>query len=179
MFEIADILKDLPAWPEDIIEQWLLYFANEPDCGWPPPDPLGNHRWRRLLGGRPLSWWRQVTWKPEEINCGLAGLTPRAFTGVNDIIAEMITGSADATTRRRVRQAYQFIMDERKFPRQLVTMRTPDGLTLLDGSHRMAAFEMLQRTPDAKFQSLGKIRAPLDQNAWVGVHASGELPLQV
>src|SRR6266536_866942 len=52
MVSVADIRKDLPAWPNDIVEQWLHYFANEPDCGWPPPEPLGDHRWGRLLGGR-------------------------------------------------------------------------------------------------------------------------------
>jgi hypothetical protein len=48
MVTVADIRKDLPDWPDDVIEQWLLYFANEADCGWPPPDPLGDHRWKRL-----------------------------------------------------------------------------------------------------------------------------------
>ena len=51
MVDVADIKKDLPAWPDDVIDQWLLYFANEPDCGWPPPDLLGDHRWARILGG--------------------------------------------------------------------------------------------------------------------------------
>lgn len=40
----------------------------------------------------------------------------------------------------------------------------------------MAAFEMLQRTPDAKFKSLGKANAALDQEVWVGAHSEGELP---
>jgi hypothetical protein len=77
--------------------------------------------------------------------------------GVNEILAEMISGAADATTKRRVQHPYRHIMDEGTFPRQLVTMKTPAGLSLIDGSHRMAAFEMLQRTPDAK--SLGKVKA--------------------
>jgi hypothetical protein len=33
MVFLAHIKKDLPEWPDDLIEQWLLYFANEPDCG--------------------------------------------------------------------------------------------------------------------------------------------------
>jgi hypothetical protein len=52
-------------------------------------------------------------------------------------------------------------MDEGVFPRPLVVMRRPEGLSIIDGSHRMAAFEMLQRTPDAKFRSLGKTIEPL------------------
>lgn len=55
MVAIQDIQKDLPGWPEDVIDQWLLYFANEPDLGWSPPEPLGEHRWGHILGGRLLS----------------------------------------------------------------------------------------------------------------------------
>jgi hypothetical protein len=32
MVFLADIKKDLPEWPDDLIEQWLLYFANEPEA---------------------------------------------------------------------------------------------------------------------------------------------------
>jgi hypothetical protein len=56
MVTVEDVKKDLPDWPDDVVDQWLVYFANEPDGGWPPPNPLGDHRWRRLFRGRPLSW---------------------------------------------------------------------------------------------------------------------------
>jgi hypothetical protein len=39
---LADIKSDLPAWPDDVIDQWLHYFANEPDCGWPPSRAAGR-----------------------------------------------------------------------------------------------------------------------------------------
>jgi hypothetical protein len=176
MVSVADIKNDLPGWEDDVIEQWLHYFANESDGGWPPPEPLGDHRWSRLLGGKPLSWWKKVTWKKERLKCDLAGFTPRARTGVNEILAEMISGFADETTRRRVLTPYKHIMDEGVFPRLLVTMKRPEGLSILDGSHRMAAFEMLQRTRDAKFKSLGRTKAALEQEVWVGTHSEGELP---
>lgn len=89
MVSITDIQKDLPRWPEDVIEQWLLYFANEPECGWPPPEPLGDHRWGRLLGGRPLSWWKDVTWKKQKVRCDLAGWTQKAQADVTEIVAQM------------------------------------------------------------------------------------------
>lgn len=176
MISVAAILEDLPSWEEDVVEQWLHYFANEPDCGWPPPEPLGKHRWGQLLGGKPLSWWKDVTWKVDKVTCDLSSLTPRARTGVNEILAEMISGSADATTRRRVQHPYKHILDNGVFPRLMVTMRRPEGLSIIDGSHRMAAFELLQRTPDAKFKSLGKSKAALEQEVWIGTHSKGELP---
>jgi len=163
MISVADIQRDLPGCPDDVVEQWLHYFANEPDCGWPPPEPLGDHRWARLLGGRPLSWWKDVTWQKEKAICDLAGLSPKARRGVEEIQADILGRMADASTKKRFQDAYVHIMDNGVFPRPLVTMRTPGGLSLLDGSHRMAAFDMLQRTPDAKFAELKKKKAALEQ----------------
>jgi hypothetical protein len=44
----AAIKNDLPAWPDEVIKEWLLYLANRDDTGWPPPDPLGHHSWDPL-----------------------------------------------------------------------------------------------------------------------------------
>jgi hypothetical protein len=134
MVSVADIQKDLPNWPEDVIEQWLLYFANETDCGRPPPEPLGEHRWKSLLGGRPLSWWKNVTWKKQKVKCDLASLSIKARTDVTDIVAQMKSGTADASTKKRVAQCWLYIKDNAIFPRALVTMKIQDGLSLLDGS---------------------------------------------
>jgi hypothetical protein len=176
MVSVTDIQKDLPDWPEDIIEQWLHYFSNEPDCGWPPPEPLDNHRWSRLLGGRPLSWWKNVTWKKEKVKCELASLSPKARADVADIVARMKSGAADAGTRKRVAQPWIFIKDHAVFPRPLVTMRIPGGLSLLDGSHRMAAFNMVQELDSAQFEKINKKKPALEQDVWVGTHSDGEVP---
>jgi hypothetical protein len=176
MVSIEDIQKDLPDWPEDVVEQWLHYFANEVDCRWPPPEPLGNHRWHRLLGGKPLSWWKSVTWEKEKAKCDLASLTAKARADVNDIIAEMDTKTADASTQRRVSQPWVYIKDKGVFPRALVTMKKRDGLSLIDGTHRMAAFQMLQGLTDAQFAELKAQRPALEQEVWVGTHSEGEVP---
>jgi hypothetical protein len=78
MVTVTDIQKDLPDWPKEVIDPWLIEFANDPGMGWPLPRPYGDHRWGRLLGQREISWWQNVTWKLEKTNCALAGLTPVA-----------------------------------------------------------------------------------------------------
>lgn len=177
MISIADIQKDLPGWPVDVIEQWLLYFANEPDCGWPPPEPLGDHRWSKILGGRPLSWWKRVTWKKQKVKCELVALSAKAQGDVTDIINQMKGGTADESTKKRVAQAWLFLKDNAKFPKALVTMKKRDGLSLIDGSHRMAAFRMIQELPKARFDKIKKRKAQLKQHLWIGTHGAGELPL--
>jgi hypothetical protein len=55
MVTLEDIKKTLPQWPDEVIGEWLIYFAND-GLGWPPPEPYGDHRWGVLLGHRPVSW---------------------------------------------------------------------------------------------------------------------------
>jgi hypothetical protein len=40
MVTTADIQTDLPAWPVDVIQLWLIEFANDPGMSWPPPEIL-------------------------------------------------------------------------------------------------------------------------------------------
>lgn len=140
LVSIADIKKDLPDWPDDVVDQWLLYFANQPNCGWPPSDPLGNHRWSGVLGARPLSWWKKVSWTKETVNCSLTSLSHKSTAIVKELSAAFIKKTADPVTARRIKHAYHYIMDNAVFPKPVITMKVSTGLQVLDGSHRMAAF---------------------------------------
>lgn len=177
MVSKADIQSDLPNWPEDVIDQWLLYFANEPECGWPPPEPLGECRWSGLLGGRPLSWWKNVTWKKQKVKCDLGTLSPKSRADVADIVFHMKNRTADASTQKRVARSWLYLKDNAVFPRHPITMRIPGGLSLIDGSHRMAAFQMVQEMPNEQFTKINKRKAALKQHVWIGAHSSGEIPL--
>ena len=92
MVRLADIKRDLPTWPDEVIEDWLLPLANRPDTGWPPPEPLGNHPWKYILGGRPLSWWKEVTWSLEEDGIQYKILA----SGTKQIVDDMINGHVNA-----------------------------------------------------------------------------------
>jgi hypothetical protein len=99
MTSVADIKKDLPNCPDEVIDDWLHYFANEPDCGWPPPDPLGDHRWAGILGDRPLSWWKDVTWEKEAVKCDPASLAPKSRSVAATMVAEIGRGTVGAVTK--------------------------------------------------------------------------------
>jgi hypothetical protein len=176
MVTVAEIKKALPDWPDDVINQWLHYFANEPDCGWPPPDPLGNHRWKGLLGAKPLSWWKKVSWDKQKLKCDLPSLTAKARADVREIITQMNMGTADESTKRRIARAWTYIKDNGVFPRSLVTIKKSDGVSLIDGTHRMAAFEMVQSLTDAQFAQLNLKRPTREQEVWIGTHSDGEVP---
>jgi hypothetical protein len=55
-------------------------------------------------------------------------------------------------------------------------MRIPGGLSLLDGSHRMAAFNMLQELDNTEFEKINKQKPRLEQDVWVDTHSDGEVP---
>jgi hypothetical protein len=177
MISVADIKSDLPNWPNDVIDDWLLYFANEPNCGWPPPEPLGDHRWAGILGDRPLSWWRDVTWSKESVKCGLDNLSPKSRGIAATMIVEISGGTADALTKRRYQQALQHILESGTFFGPIVAMKRPNGLLVLDGNHRISAFCGLRFMPEVWFVKLGKTKPPPEQEAWIGARSDGEGPL--
>jgi len=51
-------------------------------------------------------------------------------------------------------------------------MKKPDGISLIDGSHRMAAFEVVQGLPDEQFAKGGYQRPSRDQEVWAGTRGT-------
>jgi hypothetical protein len=174
---LADIKRDLPAWPDEVIKEWLLRLANRSDTGWPPPDPLGYHPWAFILGHRPIPWWREVTWKLEKIDCAFAGLCPPTKTIVLRMFTEKANGTIDEDTRRRFDRASDHILRNAVFEKPLVAMRMSDGLSVLDGNHRISAFCGLQELPTETFEQRGLKKPALEQDVWIGTHSRGETPL--
>jgi hypothetical protein len=177
MATIFDLKKDLPNWPLSILDDWLLYFANEPDLGWPPPEPLSTHRWSGILGGRPLSWWHCVTWKKENVDCGVSSLCKKSSDLTMATLNDVLLCTADETEKRRYRMPMQYVLEHGVFLYALVAMKTPNGLLVLDGYHRLAALQGLQQMPDPFFDKPNRVRPSVNQDAWVGTHRDGEFPL--
>jgi hypothetical protein len=177
MVTVADIQKNLPDWPKEVIDPWLIELANDPGMGWwPPPEPYGDHRWGRLLGQRPISWWKNVTWTLEKTDCGFDGLTPKARADVMDIRNEISGGSPGATTKRRWDNLFRYILNDGSFPVAPVVLRRPEGLSPIDGTHRMAVLSALQLIPDANFAAKKLAKPANEQGVWIGKHKDGELP---
>lgn len=174
---LADIKNDLPRWPDEVIELWLLHLANRTDTGWPPPDPLGSHPWAYILGFRPLSWWREITWKREKVDCGLAKLCGATQAIVQRMFREKATGTIDEETAARFKRASDYILQNRVFEKPPIAIRLPDGLSILDGNHRATAFCGLQDAPDGLLEMRGLQKPIPQQELWIGSHIRGEVPL--
>lgn len=175
MITVADIKEKLPNWPDAVMQEWLLYFAN--DIGWPPAEPLGTDRWGGILGNRPLSWWADVAWEEQNSDCSFAELSRATKVRVADVVNSINTGAADAETQRRYQRPFNYIASRGVFPNPMVAMRVSDGLRFIDGHHRLAAFMNLQNAPQDFFDQNGLHRPSVQQAVWIGMHANGELPL--
>ena len=179
MVSITEIKTELPSWPGGVLEQWLLPLANQWDAGWPVPNPLGMHRWAWILGHRPISWWQDVSWSLCAKDCSYSALSRDTRKIEDRINNEISFGGADEATERRYMAAYKYILEHASFPRPLVVIDLPYGVSVLDGNHRIAAYCFLRKAPDYAFGLINLRRPPAIQETWVGTHVRGELPLDV
>lgn len=175
----TDIKNDLSAWPDNVINQWLFHLAKRSDTGWPPPNPLGFHPWAFILGHRPIPWWREVTWKLEMTDCGFAALCADTKAIVVRMLTEKSNGTMDEETRRRFDKAVDHILKNAAFEEPLIAMKMSDGLSILDGNHRISAFCWLQMMTPEEFEKLGFKKPAQEQQIWIGTHGHGETPLDL
>lgn len=182
MVNAEDIKADLPNWPDDVIDQWLLKLANRGrDTGWPPPENLEGNAWKYILGGRPIAWWKRVAWTLEERDISF----PRLSDGTRRIINGMMDGhvegnsnlyTQDPSSRGRFLSALEYIAKQGRLPKPLIAMQLPDGLSVLDGNHRVSALFACQAGRE-HIMKLGGVVPPNEHQIWIGIHDAGEVPL--
>lgn len=172
------VQNDLPDWPADVIRQWLLVYA-QGTAGWPPPDPLTpESRWKGLIS-RPLSWWQGVVWTrvlspldKSEI-CALdrdtQGKMHHAYFGGGYNEYSFISDG-----RERALSVLLFIREHGTLPAAPIAMKISDGLTFVDGSHRMVAWHIYTELAETNKLSDGAAVRASSQPVWVGEHLSGE-----
>ena len=140
------ILQDLPNFPEDVIAQWLVPFA-ETD-GWPPI----ADRWKYLLTNTNLDYWKNFTWTLEEVSfetlkltreaeSQIAGLLEAYVLGVNNIYSQQIGGNG----LERFQFQLAFIKKNKQLIRPPVLVNHGKGYDIMDGNHRIAAYFALKQ----------------------------------
>jgi hypothetical protein len=174
---LADIKKDLPTWPDDVIEQWLLYLADREDTGWPPPNPLGEHPWTHILSDQPVSWWSKVGWQLQKVDCSLAKLSKDTKSRVLEIydVAVMKSKKDEYNSIRRHNEAFFFLLHNGTFPKPIIAMTVASGLNVLDGSHRVTGLYSAQQMTAVQLANLRVKRPAFIQEIWVGTHSDGEV----
>jgi hypothetical protein len=64
------------------------------------------------------------------------------------------------------------VLNDGSFPLPPVVMRRPEGLSPIDGTHRMAVLSGLRQLPEAAFTAKKMAKLSNEQNVWMGKHTS-------
>ena len=152
MVTVAQIKETLPNWPDLVVNEWLVYFAN--DIGWPPTEPLGADRWGSILGNRPLSWWARVEWTQDTVDCSRANLSTDTQQRIAAVSDPVYAGTASEAEKGQYRRPFQYLLEHGAFANRALAMRDGARLRFIDGHHRLAALtDLLENADDAFFVS--------------------------
>jgi hypothetical protein len=142
---LAAVQADLPNFPAEVIEIWLLPFARE--LGWPPERSSDPWTFRLRMAGEGLEYWRSVTW--ELVDADLAALPladdftacPRGMyeayvSGVENAYA----GMRDRGGMRRYMRVCKSMLETGLFPRPIIMRERSGRYDVVDGNHRYLAW---------------------------------------
>ena len=146
----TQIIKDLPNFPEDVVEQFLLPFAEE--YGWPPGkrenDP--SNQWKSILRLNDLKYWRQVKWNKKTLKLSPDKLIPKDIEMVEDLMRANVQGQINMysitmpSSKKRFDCICTYLKDEGVYPRTVAIEQMGDRFRIIDGCHRLAAYFYLR-----------------------------------
>jgi hypothetical protein len=179
MTTLQEIKTDLPDWPDDVVEQWLLKIANQPEMGWPPPDPMTGHRWQLLLT-YPITWWKDVSWTQDTRDCSFNELSIDARKTMNSMYKALIEGEDNGfggdNSIARFQRQLRILALTGKFERPPVLFPIDSGLSPLDGNHRLFALGIALQISDEDCTKYNVSRPSTSQLVWIANHVNGEDP---
>jgi hypothetical protein len=179
MVTAADIKKDLPNFPDEVIDMWILPLASQSTTGWPPPNPFGSSRWQWILGEKNLDWWKKVNWKLEETDCSFGKLARGTQNTIQNMLASHIDGEENAygADPERFFNQLVYVLKHGKFCKPIAVVPVESGLSVVDGNNRIAAHAcVLSASFPAEFARKGSVQLPSQvQRVWRGTHQDGEM----
>lgn len=189
MSDLYDRIKaDLPNFPEDILEQWIGYYAKYD--GWPPsenPDDTPKDRWTHLLLNRPLSYWLGITWSEESINLNHINWDPLYEKTIREIIFAHVFGEDNDYSKfmgydgkTRFESILLYIRKTGYLPRKPILIYDNRCYEVCDGNHRIAASifcsnQRYSQIREVYFRKFETEPATLAENTlvWIG-HSNDE-----
>ena len=156
-----DIQKDLPHFPDEVIKDWLLLFAN--NYGWPPK----NKKWESILFLKTVEFWKKIEWKKQKIDLSEIDFSQETTGILEDMKNAHIFNQSNAYTdtinlengQRRYLRACKYIIQNGKFPKPICLLFEDCQYSIVDGNHRFFAwYYVLQITNTEKEEELEKLK---------------------
>lgn len=161
---LTDLQNLFPNFPEEVLTLWLLPYAEGERMGLPPTHP----RWDAILHQHDLQFWQQKQWTREEQNfnevtfsASTLEMTPVMRSSYRfEQGAPMYT--PEAQRDRRYLDPLEYLVNHGTFPEPICLLEEEGAHTVIDGSHRFAAWEIWHDILSAEY--VNQYRELLRQN---------------
>ena len=147
MFE--EIKSTLPNFPDEVITDWLLPFANE--LGWPPTHERWPYIFAQPIGSwyaTPTDFWRNTSWTKEVMDFSAIALTPSSRKCINDMLNAYLNNEDNSYRRTlgprgkaRYMNVMKYLLEQGHLPKPPVLLQEAHGHSIIDGNHRFLAWE--------------------------------------
>ena len=149
---IEQVSEDLPNFPDDVIDQWIGYYAESE--GWPPPSPLEG-RWKGLLANKDLEYWTSLKWSKEIIYPPSLVLTTQCNRSIQEMISFHAAGVPCAYSEfmgeeagPRIARLLQYLREIGNLPCAPILVEKDGEHEIIDGNHRVVAYLLWEQWKD-------------------------------
>jgi len=144
------IKEDLPKFPDDFIEQWLVPFSK--DIGWPPRTDLsgcicgGWDGWYGILRSKNLDYWKNLDWRKEKIALTPDDLVVKDRKMITSLVLANVCNEVNIyshpvlKSKERFDSIFCYIRKVGTFPKTVALEKLNDKYRLIDGCHRLASY---------------------------------------
>lgn len=163
----------MPNFPEDVVEQFLLPYAE--DFGWPPGkcenDP--SNQWNPILRSNDLNYWQQVKWNKKTLKLSPHKLMPEDIRIVVTMMRAHVQGQINMysipsfKSKERFERICAYLKNEGVYPRTVAIEQMGERFRIIDGFHRLAAYFYLRGWFKIKNDKLPCLSVKEEQEYWV------------
>ena len=166
---------DLPNFPTELLSEWLLPYANTE--GWPPAPRAGDEpqgRCRYLIRKKSLDYWKTVAWRSIERHVSYSDLHKQNQEVVLLMVLGAVTGHSNLYSnsipdlKQRFYRILEHLRSRGTLPCPPALMAEPGGLTVLDGNHRMAAYQYAYGYFNLGLDADLQVKTQELQRYWIG-----------
>jgi hypothetical protein len=131
------ITNDLPNFPEQIIQNWLLPITKE--IGW---SPKHNENWYNIPMNGSIDYWRSMVWEKQIIEFNNLRLTNIYHVEINEMANNYYKGIDSVyNSCKRIKYSINLIKNK-KLLKPIILISSNNGYEIADGNHRITAYKI-------------------------------------
>lgn len=131
------IAIDLPNFPEEIIQNWLLPIAKK--NGWPPTEEtMGG-----ILKFQSIDYWKNIIWEKQSLKFSEIIFSPGYQKMIEEMIYNYENGKKSLPDSTERIDYFIDIIKKNEPLKPITLIFTKNGLDIADGNHRITACKSL------------------------------------